>query len=90
MTGAEISGKLLFLSANQSQAVDAVCLLLDALLRKEGRGGTAPHEYHWPCVQEDDSRHLCGHAGQQDLRASFVCRLTVRFPYNSSGPLWWP
>ena len=31
MTGAEISGKLLFLSANQSQAVDAVCLLLDAL-----------------------------------------------------------
>lgn len=31
MTGAEISGKLLFLSANQAQAVDAVCLLLDAL-----------------------------------------------------------
>lgn len=31
MTGAEISDKLLFLSANQAQAVDAVCLLLDAL-----------------------------------------------------------
>lgn len=31
MTGAEISSKLLFLSANQAQAVDNVCLLLDAL-----------------------------------------------------------
>lgn len=31
MTGAEISDKLLFLSANQAQAVDAVLLLLDAL-----------------------------------------------------------
>lgn len=31
MTGAEITDKLLFLSANQAQAVDAVCLLLDAL-----------------------------------------------------------
>lgn len=31
MTSAEISCKLLFLSANQAQAVDAVCLLLDAL-----------------------------------------------------------
>lgn len=31
MTGAEITYKLLFLSANQAQAVDAVCLLLDAL-----------------------------------------------------------
>ena len=31
MTGAEISDKLLFLSANQAQAVDAFLLLLDGL-----------------------------------------------------------
>lgn len=31
MTGAEINNKLLFLSANQAQAVDNICLLLDAL-----------------------------------------------------------
>lgn len=31
MTGTEISDKLLFLSANQAQAVDALCLLLDGL-----------------------------------------------------------
>lgn len=31
MTGAEISDKLLFLSANQAQAVDALLLLLDGL-----------------------------------------------------------
>lgn len=41
MTGAEISDKLLFLSANQAQAVDALLLLLDALEAYMAGGGSA-------------------------------------------------
>ena len=50
-------------------------------LRKEIGGGTALHEYHWTRIQEDDGCHLCGHAGQQDLRAGSARCVIRRMAY---------
>lgn len=41
----------------------------DKILKSIGAEHVRFHDMRhlWPCLQENDGRHLCGHAGQQDL-----------------------